>query len=288
MRSFAGVTFEGMDRSELGLLEAAQQGDDKALDQLLAQHEPHVYRFGLRMCGDEDSAREVLQETLLAAFRGLREFRGDASLSTWLYQIARSFCVKTRRRGAGEPAQFTPLDSPDALAVEDSGRSSDEHAHAREVGAAIQAALLALPEPHREAVVLRDVEGLSAEEAAKVAGIEVGALKTRLHRGRLELRDHLSSLFSPPGERAAVPCPDLAEALAACAEAEIDQETCARIERHLSECKRCASVCDSLKRIITLCSRIPGDAVPAPVVRAVRQALRVAVGESSPAPSGSH
>ena len=79
------------------LITRARAGDRRAIDELLARYEPNIYRFGLRMCGDEDAAREVLQETLLAAFRYLSGFRGDAALSTWLYQIARSFCIKERR-----------------------------------------------------------------------------------------------------------------------------------------------------------------------------------------------
>ncbi|MFL5432949.1 MAG: RNA polymerase sigma factor, partial [Myxococcales bacterium] len=87
-----------MAHTELDLLSAAKMGDAAALDEILERHEKQVFRFGLRMCGSEEDAREVLQDTLLAAFEGLRDFRGDAQLSTWLFQIARSFCVKRRRR----------------------------------------------------------------------------------------------------------------------------------------------------------------------------------------------
>src|SRR5258708_39453515 len=92
-----------MERSDAELLEAVRQGDRSAIDEILERHERQIYRFGLRMCGNEDDAREVLQETLLAAFRGLPSFRGDAALSTWLYQIARSFCGAAARRWRGRP-----------------------------------------------------------------------------------------------------------------------------------------------------------------------------------------
>lgn len=269
-----------MDPSDVSLLEKARSGDSSALDQLLARHERNVYRFGLRMCGDEEAAREVLQETLLAAFRGLREFRGEASLSTWLFQIARSFCVKERRKPVGEPARFSPLEG-EALSVHAPDADVDHHAHVRELGVAIQAGLLGLPEAYREAVVLRDVEGLSAEEAAEVLGIEVGALKSRLHRGRMELRQHLSSLLGEGGTAQRPPCRELAEELSASASADIDQATCVRIERHLRDCPRCAAVCVSLKRTVGLCRRLPGDEVPAPVRRAVHQAMLAAMGEPS-------
>src|SRR4051812_46387452 len=86
-----------MHRSDAELITDARAGDRAAIDELLTRYEPSIYRFGLRMCGDEEAAREVLQETLLAAFRHLSGFRGDATLSTWLFQIARSFCIKERR-----------------------------------------------------------------------------------------------------------------------------------------------------------------------------------------------
>src|SRR5512138_3354295 len=81
-------------QNERDLLEKARTGDVRAVDELLALHERQVFRYGLRMCGNEEDARDVLQETLLAAFRNVKDFRGDAQLSTWLYQIARSFCVR--------------------------------------------------------------------------------------------------------------------------------------------------------------------------------------------------
>src|SRR4029079_16540772 len=129
--------------------------------------------------------------------------------------------------------------------------------------AAMAAAIGALVPDQREAIVLRDVEGLSAEEAAQVAGIEVGALKSRLHRGRMELRANLAALLGEGGELAgAAPCPELAEVLTSYAAAEIDQAACVQIDEHLARCPRCAGACETLKRSVSLCRRIPGDEVP--------------------------
>ena len=86
------------DRDE-DLLAAARAGDRAALERLLTAQQKRVFRFGLKMCGTEEDAKDVLQETLLAAARGIRDFRGASSVSTWLYTIARSFCIKRRRRG---------------------------------------------------------------------------------------------------------------------------------------------------------------------------------------------
>jgi len=248
------------------LIDAARAGDRAAIDELLASYEPAIYRFGLRMCGDEESAREVLQETMLAAFQHLPGFRGDASLSTWLYQIARSFCIKERR---GQ----RPMAGLDER-VADSAPTPDRQVHAREIGVALAKAITALPAEQREVLVLRDVEGLSADEAAQVIGIEVGALKSRLHRARMALREALVGVLDA---RATEPCRELAHELTAYAGAEIDQATCAQIETHLSGCVRCAGACDALKRTVSMCRSIPGGTVPSPVRAAVRAAILDAI-----------
>jgi len=263
-----------MERSDADLVTAARGGDRAAVEELLARYEPNIYRFGLRMCGNEDAAREVLQETLLAAFRYLPGFRGDAALSTWLYQIARSFCIKERR--GQHPTRS--LDEDGAAELVDPTPQPDARAHAREIGEALSRAIAVLPPEQREVLILRDVEGLSAEEAAEVAGIEVGALKSRLHRARMALRTELAGML---GDNSSTePCPELAQELTAYVGAEIDQAMCVQIEAHLSTCARCAGACDALRRTVSLCRRLPGDVVPAPVRTAVRDAIMAAIATS--------
>lgn len=254
------------------LVQRAKQGEPGAVEEILKRHEQRIYRFGLRMCGHEEDARDVLQETLLAAYRNLPTFRGDAQLSTWLYQIARSFCVKQRRRREGEPASHEDVDAPQMKQLASEQPGGDERIHARQVGAIIQAAIGTLSAEYREALVLRDVEGLSAEEAALVAGVEVGALKSRLHRARLSLKQQLSAVLDESAD--SVGCPALALELSAYAASEIDQAACESIEKHLASCPRCTSACESLKRTVSLCRALPGGDVPAPVKAAVRSALR--------------
>lgn len=256
---------------EADLVEKARAGDAQAMEELLARHERSVYRFGLRMCGNEEAAREVLQETLLAAFRTLGSYRGEATLSTWLYQIARSFCIKQRRVGQGEPRTYESTESKEALAVPAPQSGEDERAHARQMAELIQVAMQSLPAEAREVLILRDVEGLSAEEAAKVLGVSVPALKSRLHRARMALSHQLGAVLRTPEPTG---CPELAAELSAYAADEIDQAMCTRIEGHLERCQRCSAACDSLKRTVSLCRALPGGDVPAPVKAAVRAALQ--------------
>ena len=254
-----------MAKPDASLIAAAQAGDRHAIDELLARYEQRIYRFGLRMCGDEESAREVLQETMLAAFRNLPGFRGQASLSTWLFQIARSFCIKERRG--------TRPSAPIEDSLPDAAPAPDLQVEARRIGEALSAAIATLPPEQREVLVLRDVEGLSAQEAAEVVGIEVGALKSRLHRARMALRGQLAGVVATSPE----PCAALAQELSAYAASEIDQAACVKIEQHLASCARCTGACDALKRSVSLCKSIPGDAVPAPVRAAVRGAILDAI-----------
>lgn len=257
------------------LIERARRGDPAAMDELLADVEPRIYRFGLRMCGSEEAAKDVLQQTLLTAFKSLHDFKGNAQLSTWLYQIARSFCSRSRRRRVDEPASTEPLEDVAARTPSEDA-SPEDTAHARELGELLRVAILALPDAQREALILRDVEGLSTEEAAEVLGIEVANLKTRLHRARAELRGHLRALLEPAGDSSE--CAQLAAELTDFVADDLDKATCERIEAHLESCAKCAAACDSLKRTVSLCRRLPGDAVPAPVRAAVRSALLAAVG----------
>lgn len=255
------------------LLERVRRGDRSALEAVLERYEHRIYRFGLRMCGHEEDAREVLQETLLSAYRHLGSFRGDAHLSTWLYQVARSFCIKQRRRREGEPTAFEALETAQAQRVEN---EVDEQAHAREVGTLLQAVINSLAEDAREALVLRDVEGVSAEAAAQIIGIEVGALKSRLHRARMTVKRHLADVLDE--HAAPIACPELAAELSAYAASEIDQAACETIERHLAGCARCAAACDALKRTVSLCRSIPGGEIPAAVKASVRSAVRASQG----------
>jgi len=158
------------EREDQQLLEAARAGDREALERLLTLHQGRVYRFGLKMCRDPEDAQDVLQETLLAVARNVKDFRGASTVSTWLYTIARSFCIKRRRRGKFAPEQLESLDlGPDGEATQlpDPSRGADESLAGRQIEAALEQAIGALEPMYREVLLLRDVEGLTAPEVAE-------------------------------------------------------------------------------------------------------------------------
>ncbi len=276
-----------MEASDQGLLDAARGGDRSALEQLLERHQRRVYRFGLKMCRDPEDAKDVLQDTLLAAARTMRDFRGASSVSTWLYTIARSFCVKKRRRSKFAPEIEESLESEsegEARQVADPGRAPDESLAAKQIEAALEQAIGSLQPIYREVLLLRDVEGLTAPEVAEVLGLSVEAVKSRLHRARVAVRESVAPLLGIPeapepahAEKAGAgraACPDTLQLLSKHLEGEISSDVCAEMERHLASCPRCTGRCESLRRTLTLCKSAPLPEVPAPVQATVRTALR--------------
>ena len=272
-----------METPDTQLLAAAQAGDPRALDALIERHQRRVYRFGLKMCRDPEDAKDVLQDTLIAAARSIRDFRGASSVSTWLYTIARSFCIKRRRRSKFAPEQEESLDSREpgleARQVVDPTRSPDEELAGRQVEGALEQAIAGLDPMYREVLILRDVEGLSAPEVAEIMGLTVEAVKSRLHRARLTVREAVAPLLSPDtaGPRAepqAPGCPDIVQLFSQHLEGEISGDLCATMERHLSQCPSCQARCDSLQKTLSLCKNTGLPDVPTEVQNSVRKALK--------------
>lgn len=255
------------------LLDATRAGDRAALGRLLERYQPRIYRFGLRMCRDREEARDVVQETLLAAARAMRDFRGASSLSTWLYSIARSFCIKAHRRSKFAPAREESLD--DASLARDlvSATPSPEAASAEaEVGRALSAAIGQLDPIYREVLLLRDGEGLTAPEVAEVVGITIDAVKSRLHRARAMVRAAFAPQLGVAEAPRASACPDVVDLFSRHLEGDISSTVCSEMERHLAGCPACRARCDSLRDVLGRC-RTSAEQVPDAVQRDVRRAL---------------
>jgi RNA polymerase sigma-70 factor (ECF subfamily) len=273
-----------MELSDATLLERARTGDRQALEDLLSRHQRRVYRFGLKMCRDPEDAKDVLQETLLAVARTVKDFRGASSVSTWLYTIARSFCIKKRRRSKFAPEQEESLDSREpgleARQVMDPGRGPEDDLAGRQIESALEQAISGLDPMYREVLVLRDVEGLTAPEVAEVMGLTVEAVKSRLHRARVAVRAALAPLLGVPepapaaGATPTPGCPDIVQLFSEHLEGEISAGVCATMEAHLARCPSCQSRCDSLQRTLALCKAAPLPEVPPAVQADVRRAVR--------------
>jgi len=169
-------------------------------DKLYRDHVDLIYRYAHRLCGETELAKDLVQETFLNAYRGLKDFRGDARVSTWLYTIASRACIRMRRKRKGEPQHelsledFVPTSEGEfRLQIPMDGLSPEEALQNKELRQALDQAIDKLPKKYRMVLVLRDMEGLSAKEVGTIMGLNERAVKSRLHRARLHVRRELSA-----------------------------------------------------------------------------------------------
>lgn len=179
------------------LVRRAQAGNNEAFEELVRRYERKVYNITYRLMGNEQDASEALQDAFLRAYRFIHKFQFKSSFFTWLYRIATNVSLtKLRRR---EKVDTVSIDQPVNEAgdmpfeLTDVKYGPEKLMRQRELRAALQKAVDELAEDYRSVVVLRDLEGLSNEEAGRVLGLSVAAVKSRLHRGRLMLREKLAS-----------------------------------------------------------------------------------------------
>ena len=180
--------------SDLDLAARHRYGDAAAFDEVYARYAEMVYNLALRLAGDPDEAADLAQEIFVRVYRHLAAFRGGASLKTWIYRIALNHCRSRLGRRRLPTLSLTPVPGESAPDVADSRRGPEERALAGDEARRVAAALARLPAPFREAVVLRDLEGLAYEEIAEVAGVAVGTVRSRIARGRERLRLLLEDL----------------------------------------------------------------------------------------------
>ena len=183
----AAAADPGAPATEAALLTQAKAGDVGAFEQLSAAYADRLFMLLLRLLGDRAEAEDVAQEVMLRAWQGISRFQGRSSYFTWLYRIAvneanRALDKRSRRPG-GVSIGPEELQLPDTPALEPA-----RQAEASELRHALARALDELPPPLRTAIVLRDVEGLSTQDAAEIAGIGQAAFKSRLHQARLRVR----------------------------------------------------------------------------------------------------
>ena len=185
-------------------VERLRAGEAAAFDRLVEERSGEVYALLYRLTEDAEEARDLTQETFLRAFQHISRFRGDADLKTWIYRIAinqaRNRWRWWRRRRRDQTVSLDleggERQEPLSASLADHGRRDPEQETlSRERERVLRRALQTLSRPFREAVILRDVEGLSYEEIAATLEISIGTVKSRLSRARLELRRKLGSSF---------------------------------------------------------------------------------------------
>ena len=189
--------------NEPAWIKAFLNGDRSAFDRLVLRHQNRVFSLCYRMLGDYEDADDCAQETFVKVYRSLKAFRFDSSFSTWLYTIAVNTCknklksAEYRRRQKMVPIDDPPEESGGRKPVrelEDPGPTALTRLADKEREQLVQAAINSLTEDARTVVVLRDVQGLSYEEVIRVTGYNMGTLKSKLARARMQLRQKLKGV----------------------------------------------------------------------------------------------
>lgn len=188
--------FDAIDHA---LIESFKAGSSEAIEKLVERYESRLFRFGLRMCGHQQDAEDIAQETFLSAFRHLDRFRQETPLKNWLFKIAARACFRRRRKKKGEPEREISIESLKEnngdYVIPDFSETPDESVIRNELKAVIDGAVRELPSKYRTVFNLRDIEGFSTEETAGIVGISEQLVKTRLHRARLFLRNKISAAY---------------------------------------------------------------------------------------------
>ena len=185
------------DSRDSDLLKKLQAGDDSALADLVDAYSARIYQLAFRYLRNREDAEELTQDVLFKVYSNVGSFRGDSALSSWIYRITFNAAMSRLRAFKQDlPAAPERPDSehhdPPAKDVVDSARLADEEVHRREMRQVLVRALRDLPALYRVPVILRDVKGLTTEEASAVLHVKEQTLKSRLHRGRLILRKQLA------------------------------------------------------------------------------------------------
>ncbi len=186
------------------LVEALQRGEPGAVEALLDRYGSWIYRVARRLLNDPRDVEEVTQDVLLTVVRKIQTFKGEAAFSSWLYRIAVNAAYQRLRAKRARPEvslePFLPVFDDEGRYIEpvvDWSSKLNDPAVAGEIRAAIERSLGRLPEEYRVVIQLHDVEELPNEEVAATLGLTVAAVKSRVHRARLFLRQELAHLFSP-------------------------------------------------------------------------------------------
>jgi len=183
------------------LVDRCRQGDRDSFAELMRLHQKQIYNFTYRMLGSEEEAEDLTQDIFVAAFRGIRRFRGEAKFSTWLYRIAlnqtrnrikylarRDFFARQSRRL--RPGEESPWENPELLA--DIAPTPEQWTLSKSLAIQVQSCLNQMAPQARQILLLRDVQGFSYEELSEMLSLNPGTVKSRLHRARAALQECLA------------------------------------------------------------------------------------------------
>jgi RNA polymerase sigma-70 factor (ECF subfamily) len=193
------VTARYKEAADAELVRLAQGGDTRAFDELVVRYRDKVYRLSFKILRHEEDAAEALQDAFLSAYRGIKNFKAESTFSTWLYRVATNASLMKYRKRRDDHVSLEQSQSyqqdAEPLAIPDWSQQPLDELLDAETKEVMEEGLRRLPEDLRTVFILRDEEGHSNAEVAEILDLTVPAVKSRLHRARIVLRDRLNRYF---------------------------------------------------------------------------------------------
>ncbi len=273
-------------------MQLIQRKDPKSLDEALVLLQNTVFSFSMKVCGQRQDAEDTMQEVLLKSVPSLSKFDSPRALMVWLYKVAKTRCLMSRRKSKFAPREALSLDElmPDRRELEKlSGKteSTPETAFARREDAKrLRDAVQKLPPDYRLILVLHDMEELSDADIAEITGLRAGTIRVRLHRARLFVRKELdrknipgvprqaaknvASTQAQPRERR---CKEMFAELSNYLDDALDDSLCDELEKHMKGCDPCQAFIASLEKSIEQCRIATNEAPDARVAARLRREL---------------
>ena len=268
-----------------------KDGNDASVEQALTLLQDTVFSFSMRVCGHREDAEDTMQEVLLQSVPQLPKFDSPKALVVWLYKVAKTRCLMSRRKSKFAPARELSLDElmPDRNELEqlssDGSINPEAFAIRSEQASRLRAAVQKLPPQYRIVLVLRDMEGLTDDEVAEVTGVRPGTVRVRLHRARLFVRKELMRMWRPrerkkvsvrahPAENLRpARCKEMLAELSDYLDQQLDDSLCQELERHVDGCGPCQAFVASLEATIDYCRKSGADCPPQRNASRFRKAL---------------
>jgi RNA polymerase sigma-70 factor (ECF subfamily) len=245
-----------------------------AMDRALALLQQTIFSFSMRVCRQREDAEDTMQEVLVKSLPLLSRFENPKALLVWLYKVAKSRCLMSRRKSKFAPKQelsfeeLMPHGAELAGLAQAGGINPERFAIHSQEAQGLHEALQKLPPHYRIVLVLRDMEGLTDDEVAEITGLRTGTVRVRLHRARLFVRKELSKRWKPasPGSVKAIQtevrpirCKALFAELSDYVDEQLDDSMCEELQKHMDGCEPCKAFLASLQATIEECRKMPAD-----------------------------
>ncbi len=270
-----------------------QSKDPKSLEEALALLQNTVFSFSMKVCGQRQDAEDTMQEVLLKSVPNLPKFDNPRALMVWLYKVAKTRCLMSRRKSKFAPKEALSLDElmPDRRELEKLSGNPDGTPETvlmhRENTKRLREAIQKLPPEYRLILVLHDMEELSDADIAEITGLRAGTIRVRLHRARLFVRKELAKQEVPGVQRQAAKhpaaiqaqaqprerrCKEMFAELSSYLDDDLDDSLCEELEKHMDGCEPCKAFLASLEKSIEQCRVAPNEAPDPRVAAKLRRA----------------